>query len=242
MDDNNLPPVPKCGSSDQRNLEYQKNYSAKKFFDSLISSELPIIFDVGAHQGESIAFFRSLYMNAKIYSFEPEPQNFIALLKKSIDNKTFAFNVAIGDSNETTFFYRQGLSHLGGLLPINHNSSDSLGYAERAKNEKISVEKIKLDTFCIQNSINHIDILKIDVQGFEVGVLNGASEILKKTDCVTIEISLYDFYQTEGSQLLQVEQIMANAKFILWDISKVSKNPKNLRTDWVEVVYKKQGG
>jgi hypothetical protein len=41
----------------------------------------------------------------------------------------------------------------------------------------------------------------------------------------------------EASGLLLVEQAMCAAGFSVWDISKVSKNPKNLRTDWVELVY-----
>lgn len=236
----NIPPrVPKCGSSDKRNSEYEKNFSPKKFFDSLITSRVPIIFDVGAHRGESIIFFKALYSSAIIYSFEPEPENFENLLAVSKEKKTFAFNVAIGDSNDMALFYRQDISHLGGLLPINLLSTDSLGYADKAKNETIEVRKITLDSFCSERAINHIDILKIDVQGFEVGVLKGATHILKNTDCVSVEISLYDFYDGEGSALLSVEKLMKNAGFALWDISKISKNPKNLRTDWIEVVYKK---
>jgi FkbM family methyltransferase len=233
------PPVPKCGSSDQRNLEYQQNFSPKKFFDNLIASASPIIFDVGAHKGESVLFFRDIYKTAKIFSFEPEPSNFEALAIVSKQNDASAFNVAVGDADEVAFFYRQEISHLGGLLPINHGSTDSLGYAARAKNEKIEVKKIRLDTFCGENGVKHIDILKIDVQGFEVGVLKGAEKTLENTDCVTVEILLYDFYQSQGSPFLNVEQIMSNAGFILWDVSKISKNPKTLRTDWVEVVYRK---
>lgn len=233
------PSVPKCGSSDKRNAEYEQNFSLKKFFDSLITSTAPTIFDVGAHKGESILFFKEIYKNAKIYSFEPEPSNFETLSLLAKGNDCFVYNMAIGDADERVFFYRQDISHLGGLLPINHHSTDSLGYAAKAKNEKIEVEKLKLDTFCVQNDIKHIDILKIDVQGFEVGVLKGAHNTLKHTDCVTVEISLYDFYENNGSSLLQVEQIMTDSGFILWDFSKISKNPKNLRTDWVEVVYKR---
>lgn len=96
-----------------------------------------------------------------------------------------------------------------------------------------------LDTFCSEHSISHIDILKIDVQGFEAGVLRGAKNMLDVTDCATIEVSLYDFYTGNKSGLLSIEQLMNQANFELWDIYKISKNPKNLRTDWMELVYKK---
>jgi hypothetical protein len=118
-------------------------------------------------------------------------------------------------------------------------SSDSLGYARKSQNEVIYVNSTKLDTFCINNQISKIDILKIDVQGFEVLCLQGALDILINTACVTVEISLYDFYENNNSSLLEVELIMKDAGFSLWDISKISKNPKNLRTDWIEAVYRK---
>lgn len=233
------PSVPQCGSSDLRNVEYEKNFTSKKFFDALVSSDSPTIFDVGAHKGESVLFFKHIYPTASIYSFEPEPSNFEALSLVARTHKSLAFNLAIGDSDETVDFYRQSLSHLGGLVPINKDSTDSLGYAAKAKNEKIKIRKIRLDTFVKENNVVHIDVLKIDVQGFEVGVLQGSLEALKLTDCVTVEISLYDFYRNERYSFLKVEQLMALAGFCLWDFSKVSKNPKNLRTDWVEVVYRK---
>ena len=102
------------------------------------------------------------------------------------------------------------------------------------------MQALTLDQFFIENRLQHIDLLKIDVQGFETAVLNGAKKVLQKTSCRTVEVSFYDFYENSSSLLL-VEQAMQNAGMILWDISKVSKNPKNLRTDWAELVYVRRG-
>lgn len=151
-----------------------------------------------------------------------------------------ALNQAVGDQSGVVQFFKQDISHLGGLLPINKRSEDSLGYAEKALNQSISVQAITLDQFFIENRLQHIDLLKIDVQGFETAVLNGAKKVLQKTSCCTVEVSFYDFYENSSSLLL-VEQAMHNAGMILWDISKVSKNPKNLRTDWAELVYVRRG-
>jgi FkbM family methyltransferase len=236
----NTPPVPKCGASDQRNMEYEANYSPKKFFDALIDNFRSVIFDVGAHRGESIDFFRSIYPGSTIYTFEPSPENYKELLlKTSLYENVFPFNLALGNIDSQAIFYKQDITHLGGLLPINRNSKDSLGYAKKAKNEPISVPVNKLDTFCLAHNVSNIDILKIDTQGYEHEVLQGASQILQNTKCVTVEISLYDFYESNNrSPLLDIEQIMCDSGFSLWDISKISKNPKSLRTDWIEVVYK----
>lgn len=234
------PTVPKCGASDQRNAEYDSNYSPKKFFDALIDNPSPVIFDVGAHRGESIDFFRSIYPQSTIYTFEPSPDNFKELLfKTSSYENVFPFNLAFGNSDSYAIFYKQDITHLGGLLPINKESKDSLGYAKKAKNEPVNVPVNKLDTFCANHSISFIDILKIDTQGYEYEVLQGARQHLPNTRCVTVEISLYDFYESKNrSPLLNIEQVMCDAGFCLWDISKISKNPKSLRTDWIEAVYR----
>lgn len=133
-------------------------------------------------------------------------------------------------------FYRQSISHLGGLLQINKMSKDSLGYAANATNESIEVDVTTVDIYCSDMNIESVDIMKIDVQGYEVGVLLGAKKMLSKTNCCTVEVSLYDFYE-KSTSLLKVEEIMQDAGMKLWDISKLSKNPKNFRTDWVELVY-----
>ena len=54
--------------------------------------------------------------------------------------------------------------------------------------ESQEVKVVKLDTFCFKKSIKKIDILKIDVEGFELQVLQGASKILNNTDYILIEI------------------------------------------------------
>lgn len=232
--------VPTCGESDQRNVEYDSNYSPSKFFDALIDNPRPVIFDIGAHRGESIEFFRSIYPQSTIYAFEPSPGNFKELLlKSSTCPNVFPFNMALGNTDSHATFYEQDLTHLGGLLPINRKSKDSLGYAKKAKNEPVNVPVNKLDTFCAKQGISFIDILKIDTQGYECEVLKGAIQHLSNTRCVTVEISLYDSYKSNNrSPLLNIEQIMYDAGFSLWDISKISKNPKSLRTDWIEAVYR----
>ena len=229
--------VPKCGSSDKRNTEYESNYSAEKFFHSLIDNPKPVIFDVGAHKGESIKFFKNIFRSAEVFSFEPSPENFRELELVANDFGTKALNVAIGEVSDDVTFYQQDLSHLGGLLPINSNSKDSLGYAEKATNDEITVSCLTLNDVVNDFEIHSIDILKVDVQGFEVGVLNGGNDALLRTKLVMIEISLYDFYDESKGTWFDVNRIMGELGFELFDIAKVSKNPKNLRTDWVELIF-----
>ncbi|WP_126946018.1 FkbM family methyltransferase [Xanthomonas sp. BRIP62418] len=229
---------PICGTSDLRNQAHAQAYSPRRFFDQLLKTDAPVVLDVGAHRGESIQHFKSIYPDCQMYSFEPDPQNFAELEKVAAQFGTTTRCVALGEKEEVGHYYRQSISHLGGLLPINAESTDSLGYARQATNEEIVVSKTTLDDACVLLGIAQVHILKIDVQGFERQVLEGATAILQHTDCAVIEIGLYDFYGKTNS-FVEVVNLMQAAGFSLWDIAKLSKNPKSLRTDWIEVVYRK---
>jgi FkbM family methyltransferase len=231
--------VPTCGKSHERNEEYLKKYSDKKFFSHLVNIPDPIVFDVGAHLGESIDFFTNIYPESRITSFEPNPEAFQELVRKNAKN---AIIVQEGLSNSigSATYYKQTMSHLGGLKKINSDSKDSLGYASNALNQSLEIKINTLDNYCKTNNIDAIDILKIDVQGLEVEVLQGAKEILKNTKVITLELSLYDFYENVESPLLKIEEMMQSSGHGLWDISHVAKNLKNFRTDWAELVYTKK--
>ena len=124
--------VPTCGSSDQRNQEYSSNYSPERYYKSLVQTSSPVIFDVGAHRGESVKFFKEIFPNSSIYSFEPDLENFKELeicCQTYTSGGCFAVNMGVAEKEEEFLFYRQSISHLNSLLPINNNSEDSLGYA-----------------------------------------------------------------------------------------------------------------
>lgn len=237
---NNFNFVPICGQSEERNREYLANFSPEKYWKSLVVRNSPIIFDIGAHRGESVRFFKEIFPDSIVYSFEPDPDNFSeleALVHScSWGGKCLPIKMGISEKEGKQLFYRQNISHLGSLIPINMQSRDSLGYAAKAENKPIEVDITTVDAFCNLHSISRIDILKIDVQGHEIGVLTGAIEMLGQTSCCTVEVSFYDFYE-KSTSLLEVEQIMSKAGHKIFDISKISKNPKNFRTDWVELVY-----
>ena len=63
-----------------------------------------------------------------------------------------------------------------------------------------------------------IDIMKIDVEGSEVNVLNGASMTLKRARYIIIEISLARDISTRDQAVFEIFQIMYNAGFLLYSI------------------------
>jgi len=225
------------GSSEARNEDYKKHFDYHKYFSRLVKNDNPIIFDVGGHLGESIIFFNSIFPGSTIYCFEPDSDNFQKLTEHFVSDNVFYFNIALSDEVGAYDFYKQDKTHLGSLYPVNRKSKDSIGYAKNALNQKTTVKTTTLDEFSTENSINRIDILKIDVQGAELKVLLGAKNTLNNTKCISMEISLFDFYGNQKDSFAKITQILSEKGFFLWDIMKISKNPQNFRTDWIEAVY-----
>jgi hypothetical protein len=103
-------------------------------------------------------------------------------------------------------------------------------------NHERLVDVIRLDDYMVSCEIDRINLLKIDTQGYEVEVLSGLDKRLEDVDVVVTELMFYDYYNHSLS-FTDIENYLIPAGFQLYDISHISKNPMNGRTDWVEVIY-----
>ena len=103
-------------------------------------------------------------------------------------------------------------------------------------NHKRKVSTIRLDDYCSKIGINKIDLLKMDTQGSEPEILEGFGNKLKDVAVVISELMFYDYYERRLS-FSDIEKYLLPANFMLFDISHISKNPMNGRTDWVDVIY-----
>src|SRR5215813_3127897 len=71
----------------------------------LIQAPAPVIFDVGAHVGETAAHYRSLFPGALIHSFEPFPGSFAKLSAAfGADPRVVPHNAAVSDKTGTATF------------------------------------------------------------------------------------------------------------------------------------------
>ena len=83
----------------------------------------------------------------------------------------------------------------------------------------MEIETNTIDNYCLENNIDLIDILKIDVQGSEIEVLKGASNMLKERRIKVVYTETY-FQQQYVNQPLfhDISQFLYNHNFILQDI------------------------
>jgi len=134
-----------------------------------------IVIDVGANIGYYTLIFAQLAgTTGKVFAFEPEPKNF-ELLQKNVKvndySNTINQNYAVSDSNGNVslFLAKNGIvGHRISNFDINSNS--------------ILVKKIPLDDYFTKlNLLDKINFVKIDVEGFEFGVLKGMTKIIEKS-------------------------------------------------------------
>lgn len=136
------------------------------------------IYDVGANWGITTLFFASrVGPRGMVYAFEPVPN----LFEKVNDNvrlnnmeNVIAFPYALGDydgSNELVFFPEAtGISTMDPQF-IKRN-------LEKYRGVTCQVVVRKLDSLVQELSLKPPDLIKIDVEGFELGVLRGAKDVL----------------------------------------------------------------
>lgn len=186
----------------ENNLKNHPDYIV--LIKSIIEKQNPTIFDIGAHHGESIESFNKYFNNPRIYSFEPFDESFeILSLKKSKISNTKIFNLGLSNFNGKGTFYsyvdpkNPNISATNSILQLN----DRKFIPSYSENQIVECEFMKLDSFVEENNISYIDLLKIDVQGAEFKVIEGANNFLKdkKIGCVLIEIAIADFYKGQKS-------------------------------------------
>lgn len=127
------------------------------------------VLDIGANIGlMTIPFSKMVGSNGKIYSFEPQSKIYYILCSNIVINNlnnVESRNLAVGDSNE--FLY---------LSNIDYSKSNNFGGISLSNNGEIKIPQIKLDDVPFEK----LNLLKIDVEGMELKVLNGAQKTLNK--------------------------------------------------------------
>lgn len=125
----------------------------------LLTPNTDIMIDVGAHIGLFSLFAEPFCKN--IYCLEPTTKHF-DMLKLLVDNypKIKVFKLALGINNEELDFYEDMVNNTQNSL-IPHQQSIKSG----------TVKTINLSNFLIENKLNQIDLLKMDIEGFELPLI-----------------------------------------------------------------------
>ena len=150
--------------------------------------------DVGANEGQFANNARNRLPNAKIVSFEPIPEAYNVLCQRFKDDNNFqAFNIGFGHRKEKRSFLQNSFSPVSSILEFLPSQKEF--YPRTKDSTTIEISLHRLDEFIQNLEVESNVLLKIDVQGFEDKVLQGASSILDRIKVIYIECSFMKFYK-----------------------------------------------
>lgn len=174
---------------DHLGLEVQRSATLANF---LATRPIDLVVDAGANLGQFARSIRQKGYRGRIHSFEPIGYVFRALKTMADrDSHWTVTNAALGDKAGTQLMNVFGNHTLSSFLAPK-KLLESFDTGVQAKTEKVNI--LLLDEVLASDNARHI-FLKIDVQGFEKQVLDGARQILSRTTAVYLELPVHHIYE-----------------------------------------------
>jgi FkbM family methyltransferase len=212
-----------------RSLGYEiqappRAYAAEKTLAGLLSQEeINLVLDVGANYGQFADELWALGYTGRLISFEPMAVPHAHLRSKAATHPswTIADRTAVGAETGTVEIHVSENSVSSSILPMLPAHSAAAPQSNYVATEPVPLHR--LDDLFACTSADRL-ALKIDVQGFEGKVLEGAPHILEVCRAVVIEMSLVPLYD---GQLLALEQwdLLAAMGFEAWSLEPGFRDP-----------------
>lgn len=159
---------------------YWANYLLKNY-------SVELIFDIGAHKGDYSRIFRSLGYHGEILLFEPHPETYERLITRDgVFENDRHFNIGFSNTNglQLMFDYnKEGGSPHASLY------SGVITDLHRGETKSVGVMLHTVDEFAKEQKIENISLLKIDTEGNEFKILQGAKQLIEddKIDIIQFE-------------------------------------------------------
>lgn len=200
--------------------EYHSEQRISSFWKNIIRKSNYII-DAGANVGYyTLIASKKIGSDGRIYSFEPVSKTYNRLIE-NVKLNNFSNIIPIKkalshtDNQEIELFIADDKNW--GMSSI-YSHDRFAGYKEIA-------ETLTIDSFIIDNEIDKMDLIKIDVEGSEMDVINGMKDCISKYDpTILVEIN-QDIISKKNDY---VESIYDNLKTLGYDAFEI-KNSKQIK-------------
>lgn len=206
----------------------------------IMHNKIDLIFDIGANEGQFSELLFKLGYKGKVISFEPLSEVHTKLIARSkkFPGWEVAERCAIGETDEETEINISKNTLSSSVLKIKKEHTDAEPESVITGTEKIKV--YKLDTIGSKYSgVSKNIFLKIDTQGYEEKILNGASVFLNNVKGLLVETSLVPLY--DGQALFkEVLKKVESAGFELTGVQPAFINKETGRTLQVDAIFFRQ--
>ena len=220
----------------QTNFAIERS-ATSKFFDkediywgikNLFSNKKFNMIDVGANVG--IYSLASAYIGAKkIYAIEPGPVYSKLISNISINHLQkviSAYKVGIGSKVENLKYY-EDLNNLGNAILVNKISNINIQKTKAIFSKQfLNVKVLTLDQLFKRINYQHIDLIKIDVEGMEYEVIKGAMKLIKKNKPIIVSEthkSINSFRKNKNLDRLFSTLYKIGYKSYSWENNKMKK-------------------
>jgi FkbM family methyltransferase len=158
-----------------------------------LTTESPVIIDGGANVGEMTALFLNQYHSPVIHAFEPIP-DLIAQLRTRFANRNNVtiHGAAVGAEAKTISF--NVLNYMGSSSPFIPTSINKGYHGEKMDiHQVVEVQQVRLED--VMGANREVDLLKLDIQGYELEALKGCGKLLERIKIITTEIEFVPLYE-----------------------------------------------
>lgn len=169
------------------------------------------VLDVGANVGQFAVACAKIFPGVAIHSFEPLP-HCLEQLHRNVArlDRVHVYPVALGAGDGEVIMHVNSHSHSSSVLALGERHRRA--FPEAKEIQTIRVPMSTLDRELRSVSLESPVLLKLDVQGYEPQVLNGASETLRRVDYVLLEASFRPMYEGEET-FMEIARMMEDRGF-----------------------------
>ncbi len=190
---------------------------------------------IGSSPVESITI-KNVFPNASCVLVEPNTD-----FKKGID--------AFISKNPDAVYIPKGLGARSEKLAFNltdsPDGSSFVPYGENSVNDTKEVRILEVTTIndLIQQGIMKIpEIIKLDIQGFELEALKGGSLIMGKTELIILELSLFKFNERELPIFHEVVEFMSNNGYLIYEYVGTLRRPFDGASGSIDMAFALKNG
>lgn len=211
----------------------ETGYQLKRYPDPYLVRRMEIInqnnidtlFDIGANAGQYAIEMRKLGYRKKIISFEPLKSAFEDLKKASSKDINWIINnYALGDEDINGIINVSANSWSSSILTILPLHLKNAPGSEFITGEETQIRKLDSVFNSFYKKGDNV-MLKIDTQGYEKKVLEGAGDFLRNVRIIQLEMSLAELYETQPL-FFEMINYLANKGFQLFSLEDIGISDK----------------
>lgn len=180
------------------------------------------IVDIGANRGKWSTAAREHYPNAKILMLEATPVHGPTLVgvASQIGNAEHQINILSGKTGDTVDWFEGGDTTGNSMFREN---TKFYANAQANKRNTITLDDAVKNSHIKKDNPVIADMIKIDVQGAELLVLEGASQTLAEATFVQVEVSVIE-YNKGGACMWEVDEAFRSHGFYLYEMDEFLRN------------------